>query len=102
MDMQTDLLIQRSIKQNFANLTVLTIAHRLNTIIDSDRVIIMDAGQVIEFDTPHALLSLPDSSFHRLVSETGAESLAKLKSAAAVKEQSRLEAMAANITKQEE
>lgn len=91
VDMQTDLLIQKSIKQNFGELTVLTIAHRLNTIIDSDRVLVMDAGQVVEFDTPLALLNISDSSFARLVSETGAESFAKLKSIAEAKEQSRLE-----------
>ncbi|KAJ1516286.1 hypothetical protein HMI55_002625, partial [Coelomomyces lativittatus] len=57
IDMQTDALIQNAIKENFAELTVLTIAHRLNTIIESDRILVMEAGQVVEFDTPLTLLN---------------------------------------------
>lgn len=46
VDPQTDALIQRTIRTKFAECTVLTVAHRLNTIIDSDKVIVMDKGHV--------------------------------------------------------
>lgn len=57
--METDALIQQTIREQFADVTTLTIAHRLNTIIDSDKICILGAGQVLEYDTPKALLSNP-------------------------------------------
>ena len=54
---RTDHLIQQTIRREFVDCTVLAIAHRLNTIIDYDKVIVMDAGKVAEFDTPSNLLS---------------------------------------------
>jgi ABC-type multidrug transport system fused ATPase/permease subunit len=78
IDMATDLLIQNAIKTAFADLTVLTIAHRLNTIIESDRVLVMDAGKVLEFDEPIKLLSDPNSSFRNLVDQTGEATAQKL------------------------
>ncbi|KAI8913700.1 P-loop containing nucleoside triphosphate hydrolase protein [Gorgonomyces haynaldii] len=71
LDAQTDALIQETIKKNFADLTMLTIAHRLNTIIESDRVLVMDAGRVLEFDEPYELLKNPEGSFRALVDQTG-------------------------------
>lgn len=56
VDLETDSLIQKVIRDKFANCTVLTIAHRLNTIMDSDQVLVMDAGRNAEFDSPHTLL----------------------------------------------
>jgi ABC-type multidrug transport system ATPase subunit len=79
VDLQTDKLIQDTIKLNFANLTVLTIAHRLNTIMESDKILVMDAGKVVEFAPPLALLERQDGSFHSLLKETGKESFNKLK-----------------------
>ncbi|KAJ8951073.1 hypothetical protein NQ318_003771 [Aromia moschata] len=67
----TDSFIQDTIRQKFKHCTVLTIAHRLNTIMDSDRVLVMDAGLVVEFDHPHRLLQIPDGHFHKMVLETG-------------------------------
>lgn len=55
--MKTDELIQRKIKENFKNSTVFTIAHRLNTIADYDKVLVMDKGKVAEYDTPFKLLA---------------------------------------------
>lgn len=49
------------------NSTVLTIAHRVNTIIDSDAVVVLDKGKVVEYDTPTALLQNPSSHFSSLV-----------------------------------
>lgn len=56
VDPQTDGLIQTTIRKKFAECTVLTIAHRLHTVMDSDKVLVMDAGTVKEFDHPHILL----------------------------------------------
>ncbi|CAG2109255.1 unnamed protein product, partial [Medioppia subpectinata] len=56
VDHQTDALIQTTIRHKFSDCTVLTIAHRLNTIIDCDRVLVLDAGEIIEFDEPFVLL----------------------------------------------
>ncbi|KAF9124551.1 hypothetical protein BGW39_008121 [Mortierella sp. 14UC] len=71
VDMATDILIQKAIRSDFANATVITIAHRINTIIDYDRILVMHDGRVAEYDTPHTLLQDPDSIFSRLVNESG-------------------------------
>lgn len=68
---RTDALIQKTIRREFTKCTVITIAHRLNTIMDSDRVIVMDKGEVVEFEHPYLLLSNPDSKFSSMVKETG-------------------------------
>lgn len=57
MDIETDAAIQKSIREEFRDATCLTVAHRLNTIMGSDRVLVMADGQVAEFDTPANLLS---------------------------------------------
>ena len=82
LDAQTDLLIQETIKKNFADLTMLTIAHRLNTIIECDRVLVMDAGKIVEFDEPIKLLDNKDGIFRSLVDQTGPASSAKLRECA--------------------
>ena len=68
---ETDMLIQNTIRENFKDMTVLTIAHRLNTIIDSDRVMLLDAGEVLEFDDPVSMLDRENGSFRDLVNQTG-------------------------------
>jgi len=67
VDPETDNFIQRTIANQFAHCTVLTIAHRLITIVDSDRVLVLDKGQVAEFGPPHELLQKPDGLFARMV-----------------------------------
>uniref|UniRef100_A0A1I8MDU6 ABC transporter n=1 Tax=Musca domestica TaxID=7370 RepID=A0A1I8MDU6_MUSDO len=57
VDPQTDALIQTTIRHKFQNCTVLTIAHRLHTVMDSDKVLVMDAGRAVEFGSPYELLS---------------------------------------------
>ncbi|XP_017097976.2 probable multidrug resistance-associated protein lethal(2)03659 [Drosophila bipectinata] len=72
VDPQTDALIQATIRNKFKECTVLTIAHRLHTIMDSDKVLVMDAGQVVEFGSPYELLTESDSKvFHGMVMQTG-------------------------------
>jgi ATP-binding cassette, subfamily C (CFTR/MRP), member 1 len=66
IDNETDEMIQRMVRVNFKDCTVLTIAHRLNTIIDSDRVIVMDAGLMAEFGPPEALLKNEEGAFKSL------------------------------------
>ncbi|XP_063161458.1 ATP-binding cassette sub-family C member 10 isoform X2 [Candoia aspera] len=67
IDQKTDRLIQQTIRQRFADKTVLTIAHRLNTILDSDRVMVMHAGRVAELDSPAVLSQKQDSLFQHLL-----------------------------------
>jgi len=71
IDPQTDNLIQKTIRKKFYDCTVITIAHRLNTIMDSDRVLVMDLGSVIEFDHPNVLLSNKQGVFYKMVKEAG-------------------------------
>ncbi|XP_049883671.1 probable multidrug resistance-associated protein lethal(2)03659 [Pectinophora gossypiella] len=58
VDTETDKHIQETIRSKFADSTVLTIAHRLNTVMDYDRVIVMDKGRVVESGHPHELLTM--------------------------------------------
>ncbi|XP_042894914.1 ATP-binding cassette sub-family C member 4-like isoform X1 [Parasteatoda tepidariorum] len=71
VDPNTDSLIQKTIRERFATCTVLTIAHRLHTIMDSDRVLVLDAGEVKEFDEPYTLLQNRNSQFSHMVQQTG-------------------------------
>ncbi|KAL1501385.1 hypothetical protein ABEB36_006713 [Hypothenemus hampei] len=71
VDPQTDALIQKTIRKKFAKCTVLTVAHRLNTIMDSDKVLVMDSGTMVEFDHPHKLLQNPNGVFYHMVEEAG-------------------------------
>ncbi|KAF7277950.1 hypothetical protein GWI33_009066 [Rhynchophorus ferrugineus] len=71
VDLETDDLIQRTIRTEFKSCTVLTIAHRLNTIMDSDRVIVLDKGRIVEFDTPSSLLAQSNSIFYGMCKDAG-------------------------------
>jgi ABC-type multidrug transport system fused ATPase/permease subunit len=73
IDTETDERIQRTIRETFKKCTVLTIAHRLHTIIDSDRIMLLERGEVLELDAPANLLENPHSAFSKLVDETGFE-----------------------------
>ncbi|CAH2099847.1 unnamed protein product [Euphydryas editha] len=81
VDPQTDTLIQATIRTKFADCTVLTIAHRLHTVMDSDKVLVMDAGQMVEFDHPHVLLQRDGGVLRGMVDQTGramADTLARV------------------------
>ncbi|KOX72483.1 hypothetical protein WN51_01583 [Melipona quadrifasciata] len=72
IDTHTDDLIQKTIRTRFADCTVITIAHRLHTIIDSDRIIVMDFGSIAEFGRPYELLrDKPQGIFSQMVNNTG-------------------------------
>ncbi|XP_046853330.1 ATP-binding cassette sub-family C member 5-like isoform X2 [Xenia sp. Carnegie-2017] len=70
IDAKTDEKIQETIRKAFKNCTMLTIAHRLNTVMDSDKIMVMEQGQIVEFDKPSTLLANKDSIFSSLVAAT--------------------------------
>lgn len=82
VDGESDKLIQSSIQNNFKDSTVISIAHRINTIVGFDKVLVLDRGQLVEYDTPWNLLSKPDSLFYQLAEATGSTNLTQLKSMA--------------------
>ncbi|XP_014296337.1 probable multidrug resistance-associated protein lethal(2)03659 [Microplitis demolitor] len=82
VDPRTDEFIQKAIRRKFADCTVLTIAHRLNTVMDSDRILVMDAGSAVEFDHPHILLQNEDGYLSKMVKETGVTMIEALKNVA--------------------
>ncbi|XP_062618978.1 multidrug resistance-associated protein 1-like isoform X2 [Saccostrea cucullata] len=71
VDLETDDLIQRTIREEFRECTVLTIAHRINTVMDYDRILVLDNGRLLESDTPQNLMSNTKSLFHELVKNAG-------------------------------
>uniref|UniRef100_A0AAX7SGG0 ATP binding cassette subfamily C member 4 n=1 Tax=Astatotilapia calliptera TaxID=8154 RepID=A0AAX7SGG0_ASTCA len=78
VDPRTDGLIQQTIRDKFQECTVLTIAHRLNTIIDCDRILVLDAGMIQEYDEPYVLLQNQDGLFYQMVQQTGRAEAASL------------------------
>jgi ABC-type dipeptide/oligopeptide/nickel transport system ATPase component len=69
VDVETDAAIQRTIRVEFASATCLTVAHRLNTILDADRILVLDHGAVAEFASPEELLADPKSLLAALVAD---------------------------------
>uniref|UniRef100_H3G6P5 ABC transporter domain-containing protein n=1 Tax=Phytophthora ramorum TaxID=164328 RepID=H3G6P5_PHYRM len=69
VDQESDKLIQQTMKESFGGgaSTVLCIAHRIETIMDSDKILVLDAGEVVEYDTPSALLHVKGGVFQSLV-----------------------------------
>ncbi|RKP39936.1 P-loop containing nucleoside triphosphate hydrolase protein [Dimargaris cristalligena] len=86
VDLHTDKLIQKTIQTQFAHATVLTIAHRLHTVIgESDRILVLDRGEVKEFDEPWVLLQKSGGWLSNLVARTGPETELELRAAASAK-----------------
>lgn len=67
VDHDTDQLIQRTIRTMFTHSTVMTVAHRINTVLDCDRVLVMGGGRVLELAPPGELLADSRSHFYSLV-----------------------------------
>ncbi|CAF0922987.1 unnamed protein product [Didymodactylos carnosus] len=72
VDNATDELIQNSIREKFKHCTVLTIAHRLRTVLDNDRIMVLNMGELVECDSPYSLLENSTSHLTDLVRQTGA------------------------------
>ncbi|NXD83167.1 MRP1 protein, partial [Halcyon senegalensis] len=70
VDLETDLQIQSTLRTQFKDSTVLTIAHRINTIMDCDRILVLENGRIAEFDTPEHLIA-QKGLFYRLMEESG-------------------------------
>jgi ABC-type multidrug transport system fused ATPase/permease subunit len=70
VDMETDNFIQSIIKDKFRDTTVITIAHRLNTIADYDSIIVMQKGRIIEYGAPYELIQ-KEGTFYEMVNHTG-------------------------------
>ena len=71
VDVETDAMLQTTLRSDaFKDRTIITIAHRINTIVDSDRILVLDHGEVAEFDTPASLVRRK-GLFYELVKEAG-------------------------------
>lgn len=79
VDPNTDALIQKSIRKHFKNCTVITVAHRLHTVADADRVLVMDAGRILECGHPYELLKDENGFFSKMVKELGPASESSLR-----------------------
>lgn len=82
VDAETDVFIQNMIRSRFQGTTLLTIAHRLNTIMDYDAILVMDNGIVAEFGSPNELLKKEEGLFSALVDSTGKQSSSALRNMA--------------------
>ncbi|XP_065177457.1 ATP-binding cassette sub-family C member 4-like [Sycon ciliatum] len=87
VDNQTDAVIQLTLRTHFKNCTVVTIAHRLKTVMDSDRIMVIDNGKIKEFDPPLYLLDeKPDGLFAEMVNSHGEEEAKRLREACCSKQ----------------
>lgn len=77
VDMKTDQLLQKTLRETFDGATILSVAHRLDTIIDYDRVLVLGNGRVLEFGSPAELLSRGEGYFSSMVNSTG-EAMSKI------------------------
>eukprot|EP01104_Vermistella_antarctica_P012859 TRINITY_DN3793_c1_g3_i1.p1 TRINITY_DN3793_c1_g3~~TRINITY_DN3793_c1_g3_i1.p1 ORF type:complete len:1624 (-),score=345.41 TRINITY_DN3793_c1_g3_i1:937-5808(-) len=71
VDYETDSVIQEAIRTEFKNVTVLTIAHRVHTIMDYDRVMVLEKGRIVEFDSPRVLMKNENGVFYSMVKQSG-------------------------------
>lgn len=71
IDYKSDAMIQQTIREEFSGSTILTIAHRLRSIIDYDKILVMDAGKVVEYDDPYTLIVNKESLFYSMCENSG-------------------------------
>ncbi|KAJ3107343.1 Multidrug resistance-associated protein 1 [Phlyctochytrium bullatum] len=82
VDLATDDFIQKAIRESFSDATVITIAHRLNTVADYTKILVLSSGVVIEEGSPKELLEKEDGSFSKMVEETGPANAAAIRAIA--------------------
>lgn len=78
VDLRTDQLLQEAVGKTFAGATIISVAHRLDTIIDSDRILVLGNGEVLEFGSPRDLIEM-DGHFASMVQDTGEEMSTELR-----------------------
>ena len=79
LDSVTDTLVLETIKREFKTSTVITIAHRLHTVIDSDLILGLDNGELVEVGAPRELIDRPNGLLASLIADTGAATAAALR-----------------------
>ena len=82
VDNETDHVIQTLIRKQFKDSTVLTVAHRLRTVMDADRILVLDDGRVAELESPDKLLANPSGMLRAMVDATGETSATELENIA--------------------
>ena len=82
VDPETDLIVQETVRSQFRGCSVLIIAHRLHTVIDSDRILVLSGGEVAAYGDPHELLQEENSILANFVAQTGDDSAASLRDSA--------------------
>ncbi|KAA0198364.1 hypothetical protein HAZT_HAZT001131 [Hyalella azteca] len=82
VDPETDQLIQAALQTAFRDATLFTVAHRLNTVAHYDRIMVMEAGQLREFDSPENLLQTPGSLFAKMLEPIGVKTVQQLRNLA--------------------
>ncbi|TAQ85919.1 hypothetical protein B7494_g5754 [Chlorociboria aeruginascens] len=73
VDAKTDELMQRVIRERFSSYTIIAVAHKLDSILDYDKVALLDHGSLVEFDSPYDLLQDPSSAFYKLYNSSNTE-----------------------------
>lgn len=87
LDYKSDQIIQQTVREEFSNCTIMTIAHRLKTVIDYDKIVVLDNGLLKEYDHPYSLLLNKDSIFYSMCEDSGElDTLLKLAKEAFVKQ----------------
>ena len=71
VDLKTDDFIQKTIRKEFKDCTIITIAHRLNTIIDYDKILVLSGGKVVQFDSPETLMKDKETLFYSMLQNSG-------------------------------
>ena len=71
VDVKTDRFIQKTIRKEFSDCTIITIAHRLHTIIDYDKVLVLHEGRIVEYDSPETLMKDRSTLFYSMLQNSG-------------------------------